>query len=711
MSGMGIYGLSGSGIDVDSMVRMGMMSRQNQYDKMYKEEVKNEWIKEAYSNVYNDLNTFNSSTLYNYKLSATTSPMSAASSNSTAATAVANADAAAMSHTVNVTQMASNAYLLTGADGIKRANTTASSSIYLKDVLFTSDQQSTLKANMSADTTGELAKSNLLSFDIADGTGSTANKETISFTYEEILTSNLTLNDLASRIKQSGVNIKASYDSANDAFSLYQKEGGADNKILLSINASAGDAGTNGKNLLNNLNMGSVTQTTDSKNNITSTLSSALTVQTTAGVSSVGGTAASYTASVTLGADSNLNSIFKPTTEGTTEPIAFTLSDGTDDHDLAIEADGSDTVQSLMDKINASDNFTATLSDDGKLTIEAKSGNLSFKVDSSATTVAAENGRYFVNELGLSGITDELSADTTGLAVAETTQDAEGNEITTYTQGVSGQSAKVTIDGRDYTSDTAKLTVGNVTYTLGAIGSTTVTVSQDTDKLIENVKKFVEDYNKIIDELNDKYYEQTYSDYGVLTQNQEKGMTQEQIDKWNEKAKSGLLNHDNTIGKVISEMRQALYTPVEGVTGKYNTMMSIGITSSTDRGHITLDEDKLKTALAAEPDSVRELFNSSGDYTDENGKVQTDYDKQGVIGRISDSLYKNLKTMKSYAGTSTEAADGSSLGDLIRELQTKMSNFKTMMKSYENLLYKKYDAMEIAIQRMSVSMGYITGGQ
>jgi flagellar hook-associated protein 2 len=67
--------------------------------------------------------------------------------------------------------------------------------------------------------------------------------------------------------------------------------------------------------------------------------------------------------------------------------------------------------------------------------------------------------------------------------------------------------------------------------------------------------------------------------------------------------------------------------------------------------------------------------------------------------------------MKSYAGTTTEVADGSSLGDLIRELQTKMSNFKTMMNAFENQLYKKYDAMEVAIQRMSVSMGYITGGQ
>ena len=40
MSTRGIYGLSGSGIDVDSMVKVGM-TKQSQYDKMYKQEVKN----------------------------------------------------------------------------------------------------------------------------------------------------------------------------------------------------------------------------------------------------------------------------------------------------------------------------------------------------------------------------------------------------------------------------------------------------------------------------------------------------------------------------------------------------------------------------------------------------------------------------------------------------------------------------------------------
>lgn len=691
MSGMGIYGLSGSGIDVDSMVRMGMMSKQNQYDKMYKEEVKNEWVKEAYTNMYSSLNTFNSSTLYNYKLSSTTSPMSAASSNTTVATAVANADASIMSHTVNVTSTAANAYLLT-KDTISRANADDSSttqSIYLKDVLFTEDEQTTLRQKMSDENLEDEA---LISFTIADGTGDDANSKEITFTYEDIFGSNQTLNDLSSKLNAAGVNIKASYDSANDAFSLYQKTGGEANKIILS--AGTDTAATYGKDLISKLNLRSVTQSLDSNGNLTSELSEELSFEQTTGNSTI--TAASFTSGTSVTAETVLNTLFTTSTGG--NGAAFTITKGGTSSEITITDVTSSTVQDLVDAINnaSSENslgITASIQD-GKLKIantEADDTNtISFTVSSSDISANAVNGRKMLNALQLSS--DKLTTDSNGIVA-------------------SGQDAKVTIDGREYSSDSSKITVANVTYSLAAKGSTVVTVNQDTDKLVENVKKFVEDYNKMLDELNDKYYEERYSDYGVLTQTQEKGMTKEQIDKWNEKAKSGLLNHNSTIGKVISEMREALYTPVDGVTGKYNTMMSLGITSATDRGHLTLDEDKLKKALAAEPDCVRQIFNSDGDYKDKNGETKTDYGKQGVIGRISDSLYKNLKTMKSYAGTTTEVADGSSLGDLIRELQTKMSNFKTMMNAFENQLYKKYDAMEVAIQRMSVSMGYITGGQ
>ena len=58
MGANGIYGLSGSGLDIESLVKMGMMNKQKQYDKMYQNEMKQEWLKEAYVGVYDSMKTF-----------------------------------------------------------------------------------------------------------------------------------------------------------------------------------------------------------------------------------------------------------------------------------------------------------------------------------------------------------------------------------------------------------------------------------------------------------------------------------------------------------------------------------------------------------------------------------------------------------------------------------------------------------------------------
>lgn len=693
MSTRGIYGLSGSGIDVDSMVKVGMMTKQSQYDKMYKQEVKNEWIKEAYSDLYTDLNTFNTTTLSSYKMSSKTSPMLASSSSATVATATANADAASMSHTVNVSALASNAYLLTGEEKLTRENKSdsAKTSIYLKDMLFTEAQQTYLQNDLNAHST--LGTQTLVSFDIADGTGANATSKTISFTYNDIFSSGQTLNDLVSKINASGVNIKASFDNTNDSFSLYQKTGGKANKIILSVANDGSTASTNGKTLLGNLNLHSVTNTTDASGNRTSTLSTSeinLDAATT-GTSEVGGAQTSYTGATKTANDALLSTLFKA--QDGSKSATFTVNGKT----VTIDDVTTKKVSDLIAAINNSGaGVTASLDSDGQLKVASTDGTskVTFGVSSSATDAASANGRSLLNGLNFVSGT-ELTADTYGASTA-------------------GTSATATIDGKKYTSDTGKVMVGGVTYTLNAMGATTVSVSQDTDTLVKNVQSFVDDYNKMIDALNTKYYEKQYSDYGVLTKSQEGAMTQDQITKWNEKAKSGLLYHDQTLGKIISSMRQALYTPVDSVTSNYNTMMSIGISSSTDQGHIKLDTDKLKAALAADPDCVRQLFANTGDVTKTNADgtttTTTEYDSEGVLNRISDALYTNLKTMKSYAGNSTETSDGSTLGTLIETLKTKMSDFKTQMDAYEEALYDKYDAMETAIQRLGAQLGYITGG-
>ena len=589
MGANGIYGLSGSGLDIESLVKMGMMNKQNQYDKMYQTQLKQTWVKEAYNTVYTDVKAFKES-MSTFKMQSNMSAMQATSSNNDVVSVTANGAAAAMNHKITVEQVASNAYLMT-ANGkkIERANNSAANSAYLKDVLFSGDatkttvdgQTSYLVKNGTTGKNDTFKGSDVaISIEVQDGDEVDSDGKPVThkveFTYDQIFGDNKTLNDLATAFSNSGANVQGGYDTVNDSFSLYNKTSGSANKIGLKATNETS------KELLNKLHLASY----DGQNN---TLGSAITFET--------------------------------------------------------------------DKMN----------------------------------VAA-----------------------------------------------TGTNAKATIDGKTYESDTNKLNVANVIYNFNGVSAknadgtyqaSTISVSQDTDKIVDNVKKFVETYNTLIDSLNTKYREEKNTDYKPLTKKQESEMTESQINKWNEKAKSGLLYHDNNIYSIISDMREALYTEVDAVDTvltdargnkySYNSMSSIGITSSTNQGHITLDEEKLKKALTEDPDCVYQLFASDQDSTYISGSTnknqsdtytsKSDYLNTGIANRLYNSMTTNIRNLESYAGTSKETDDESYLGKLITNMNTKMTSFQTLMKSYESKLYKKYDAMEVALSKLGAQLSYITG--
>ena len=541
----GIYGLSGSGIDVESLVKVGMMSEQKKYDRLYKKEVETEWRKEAFADVYSAVNTFRSS-MSDMRLSSRTKPMTATSSLSDMVTATANANAGVMSHTVEVTQAASNAYLMTASgQKVARTNTAAPASVALKDVAFAGG---TMPAGMAS---GDTA----LSFKLSNGTGTAE----VKFTAEEIFTKNLTLNDLAKRInnarfidsdgKKSALNITASYDAVSDAFSIVNTKSGSDNKVSLSVDTGAGSAADTTA-LLNNLKLGQVS----------------------------GGSISA--------------------------PLSFTTAG------------------------------------------------------------------------------------------------------TTSTLSVAGTNASVKVDGRTYTDlQENKLQVNGVTYTFKKetpAGTTAqVTIAQDQEKLVENVKKFVEDYNKLLDDLHGRYNNNKYPDYEVLTKDQEASMSHEQVEKWNERAKSGLLYRDGYLHSIISDMRDAVTNRVGSAPGRYNNLAAIGITSKDQSGHLKLDENKLRTAISAEPDAVNQIFSHTDD--DDN------YGDNGVATRLAERLGKRMESLKSHAGMTADKSDRSELGKLIESYEKQMSDFKQLMSSFENQLYKKYNAMEEAISKLSTQFGFFSG--
>ena len=140
----GIYGLSGSGLDIESMVKVGMMSKQSQYDKMQQKYTVNEWTKSAFVDVYAKVQTFNNSTLSTYKMSNSMNAHTAESDNS-AIKVTANANAPIMRHSVEVGEAATNAYLI-------GTNKLSSTSTELKDVLFSNLQRYTASKVKLGDT-------------------------------------------------------------------------------------------------------------------------------------------------------------------------------------------------------------------------------------------------------------------------------------------------------------------------------------------------------------------------------------------------------------------------------------------------------------------------------------------------------------------------------------------------------------------------------
>ncbi|MBQ8699825.1 MAG: flagellar filament capping protein FliD, partial [Schwartzia sp.] len=408
---------------------------------------------------------------------------------------------------------------------------------------------------------------------------------------------------------------------------------------------------------------------------------------------------------------------FSNETDQAKQTIHYTFADLYESktlNDLAADIKNLNTnVTASYDATN--DAFTLYNKESGsEATVSLTMGS---SLDGYSGTDSSANAAALFNKLNLkqSVVTKEDNEETAsaklkdiGAFTAEDTKSVEGSEGT------------VVIDGREYSNvKDGKITVSGVTYSLANVGKTTVSVTQDTTAIIDNVKKFVEDYNKILDDLTEKYNTKPSGDYEPLSKTQEASMTQEQIDKWTEKAKEGLFYHNDILRGLISDMRDAIMTPVQSVHSSYNSASAIGITSSNNQGHLQLDEDKLKKALAADPDCVYEIFASDQDsYTSVNPNQRQsymatdDYNNRGIANRLYfNAITDGISKVEDYAGVLADTNDQSTLGLLITNLKTKMDNFKSLMDDFQTQLYKKYDALEVMIAQMNSQYNTLFGGQ
>lgn len=239
----------------------------------------------------------------------------------------------------------------------------------------------------------------------------------------------------------------------------------------------------------------------------------------------------------------------------------------------------------------------------------------------------------------------------------------------------------------------------------------------DADKIVDAVKSFVEDYNKVRAEINEQYSTQPdhKNDYKPLTDDQKADMTEKQIEEYEAKAKEGLLFGDRDLGGLSNGLR-FVFSDLD--------MEAIGISVSTsysDKGKITLDETKLRSALASDPEAVADAFAApleQKQVTNKDGSVSwvDDTSSGGAMSRLKIQLDKYAATTGETKGILIEKAGSqySPLALLDNTLQQKIDSYDDVIDSLTDQLNDKIDfytskfsKLEVLIAQMNSQSSYL----
>lgn len=280
-----------------------------------------------------------------------------------------------------------------------------------------------------------------------------------------------------------------------------------------------------------------------------------------------------------------------------------------------------------------------------------------------------------------------------------------------------------------------EFSVNGVNFSLRKLGVATVQVSTDVNTAFDRVKKFVDEYNKLIDTLETKLNEKYNKNYQPLTDEQRESMSEDQVIKWEERAKTGLLSGSQEISRLLTNIRSDMIKPVVGLRDDLNTLTELGIgTAPYSRdGKLVIDETKLKEALQRDADSVMQLLFKTPDpaTADETAKKE----QTGLVNRLFGNIIDGMKGIISKAGTGNNASlyrsvqatimldfvtnqsSKSIIDESIQRYQKTIASLNDRFITTQERYYARFTAMERAIDRansqsmwLSQQLGGMGGG-
>ena len=283
---------------------------------------------------------------------------------------------------------------------------------------------------------------------------------------------------------------------------------------------------------------------------------------------------------------------------------------------------------------------------------------------------------------------------------------------------VNGVKTTLTSGTNTFDIDGFKVTANGTFEATNASERVTFDKKVDADKIVDAVKSFVEDYNKVLAEINKQYSTQPdhKNTYKPLTDDQKADMTEKQIEEYETKAKQGLLFGDNDLGNLSNALRFVFSN---------SNLDAIGVSVSTsysDRGRITLDETKLRSALASDPDAVAEAFTApleQKQVTNSDGSTSwvDDTSSGGAISRLKVRLDKYAATTGATKGILIEKAGSqySPTALLQNMLQDRIDSYDDVIDTLTDQLNDKIDfytskfsKLETLIAQMNSQSSYLS---
>lgn len=222
------------------------------------------------------------------------------------------------------------------------------------------------------------------------------------------------------------------------------------------------------------------------------------------------------------------------------------------------------------------------------------------------------------------------------------------------------------------------------------------------DNVLSSIKDMVNAYNEIVDLVNGFLTTKPNRDYQPLSDEQKEEMTEDQIEKWEKKAKEGILFGDDLLRSLSSDLRFVTMGSL------MSQLESIGISEVSDytaNGKLTIDENKLKNALETDPDKVAKLFTS------------TDKSQPGLmtnLKKITDSYAKTLGSPKGSliqrAGSESSALSltDNEIYKELKDIDDLISQLQTRLKSEQDRYISQFTRLETVIAQMNSQSSYLS---